>query len=41
MDNGKNVPFRKEGDVLYVKPFGFRYGTSLCVRVAEIRFEEN
>ena len=41
MDNGRGVPFRQEGDVLFVKPFGFRYGTSLCVRVAEIHFRAN
>ena len=41
MDNGSDVEFRQNGEEFCFKPAGFRYGTSLCVRVAEIHFEEN
>ena len=40
MDNGRDVVFRQNGDEFYFKPTGFRYGTSLCVRVAEIHFQD-
>jgi len=40
MDNGKSIGFRQNGDEFFFKPTGFRYGTSLCVRVAEIKFKE-
>ena len=40
MDSGRDVVFRQSGDEFFFKPTGFRYGTSLCVRVAEIKFKE-
>jgi len=41
MDNGSDVEFRQNGDEFCFMPTGFRSGTSLCVRVAEIRFKNN
>ena len=40
MDNGNALEFRQNGEEFCFKPTGFRYGTSLCVRVAEIRFAD-
>ena len=40
MDNGKELHWKQEDGIFTFKPYGFRYGTSLCVRVAEIKFKE-
>ena len=39
MDNGEALNFNQEGDKLIVDLTGYRYGTSLCVRVAEIKLK--
>ena len=38
MDNGEAVPFTQDGDKLTVSCGGYFYGTSLCLRVAEVKF---
>jgi len=38
MDNGEAVSFRQQGDQVSMSLNGYRYGQSLCVRVAEVKF---
>lgn len=39
MDNSEELEFAQKGDNLCVNFTGFRYGQSLCVRVAEVKFK--
>ncbi len=39
MDDGSAVDFAQNADVLVLSPQGYHYGTSLCVRVAQVKFE--
>lgn len=39
MDDGAAVDFTQQGDILTLEPKGFDYGTSLCVRVAQVQFD--
>ena len=41
MDSGEALDFRQSGDEFRFKPTSFPYGTNLCVRVAEIRFQQS
>ena len=39
MDNGESLSFVQQGDKLDITFTGYSYGKSLCVRVAEIKFQ--
>lgn len=39
MDNGEELEFSQKDDKLLVNFTGFKYGQSLCVRVAEVKLK--
>ena len=39
MDNGEELAFKQQNGLLSVRPTGYIYGTSYCVRVAEVKLK--
>ncbi len=39
MDNGEKLAFKQQNGLLSVRPTGYIYGTSYCVRVAEVKLK--